>query len=99
MSPEMLRLLFLAIALACFVAIFVAQRFIARKLALELSGRQLGFAAALWETWRHPASARKDAIEGLRARSPRVRRALRAVMPLLALGIASAFLADLQLRR
>ncbi|TVQ40037.1 MAG: hypothetical protein EA356_01335 [Geminicoccaceae bacterium] len=99
MSPELLRLILLAIALACFVTLFLAQRFVARRVVLELTGRRHGFARALWESWRHPPAARNEALERLRHRSKLARWATRSVMPLMIVGIAAAFLADVQLAR
>lgn len=99
MSPELLRAILLTIALACFVTLFLAQRFLARQVVLELSGRRHGFARALWESWRYPAAARSAALQRLQDRSKAARWASRSVMPLMTVGIAAAFLADVQLSR
>ena len=99
MSPDLLRAILLIVALGCFVGVFATQRAIARAVARELTGRELGFAGALWASWDHPAAARKGALDRVSAGSPRVRRAQKCLTPLLVIGIAAAFLADLQLER
>lgn len=99
MSPDLLRGILLAIALACFVTLFLAQRYLARQVVLELTGQKRGFARALWESWKHPPAARNEALQRLQQRSRLAHWANRSVMPLMIVGIAAAFLADVQLPR